>query len=544
MSKPRRFSLQLAPWDGMCRNFRWEIPEAFNIAAVCCDEWAEHAPGKVAIIQLSADGARHEWRYRTLRAEANRLANVLAALGVGRGDRVAVLLGQRAECMVAHLAIYKLGAVALPLFGLFGPDALAVRLADSGAVAALTDAAGVEKLAAIRAALPALAHVLSVDGPGAGAGDWPALAARASDRFETAATGPDDPALMIYTSGTTGAPKGVLHGHRVLIGHLPGLVMHHEGFPQPGDTGWTPADWAWIGGLLDMALPCLYWGVPLIAHRAAKFDPEAAFALIAQEGVRNLFLPPTALRLMRSAPPPSGLAPRTVASGGEPLGADMLDWGRSAFGVTINEFYGQTEGNIIVSSCAAVGAVRPGWMGRAVPGHEVAVIGPDGAPLPAGETGEIALAAPDPVMFLCYWNQPRKTAEKFTGRWMRTGDLGVMDEEGFLRFVAREDDVITSSGYRIGPSEIEACLAAHPDVVMAAVVGIPDVARTEVVTAFIVPRPGAEPGLEAALAAHVRARLSPHMAPRSVVLVESLPMTATGKVQRRVLRETHGISQM
>jgi len=527
--------VRLAPWEEMRAGFRWRVPARFNIADVCCDAWPAR---RLAVTDIGADGRRREWRYGDLRAASAQLANVLAARGVGRGARVAVLLSQRAEVLVAHLAICRLGAVALPLFTLFGPEALAYRLADSGAVAALTDAAGAEKLAGIRDGLPALAHVLSLDGPGDGCEDWPGLAARASDAFATAATGPDDPALMIYTSGTTGAPKGVLHGHRVLLGHLPGIAMHHEGFPQPGDRGWTPADWAWIGGLLDMALPCLCHGVPLVAHRAAKFDPDAAFDLIAREGIRNVFLPPTALRLMRAAPAPRGLALRSVGSGGEPLGADMLDWGRGALGVTINEFYGQTEGNLIVSSCAALGVSRPGWMGRAVPGHEVAVIGPEGAPLPPGETGEIALRRPDPVMFLRYWNQPERTAEKFSGDWMRTGDLGMMDEQGYFRFVARDDDVIASSGYRIGPAEIEGCLAAHSDVVMAAVVGLPDPQRGEAVTAFVVARPGAAgPALAEALTARVRARLSPHLAPRRIEFVEALPMTATGKIQRRVLRE-------
>jgi acetyl-CoA synthetase len=254
--------------------------------------------------------------------------------------------------------------------------------------------------------------------------------------------------------------------------------------------------------------------------------------------VRTVFLPPTALKLMRQAGVSAVPGLRAVASAGEALGAGLLDWGRAVFGTAINEFYGQTECNVVAANSAAILPVRPGSAGRAVPGHAVAIIDGEGRVLPAGEPGEIAVRRPDPVMFLGYWNNPGKTAEKFAGDWMRTGDEAVMDADGYLFFQARTDDVITSSGYRIGPSEIEDCLTGHPDVAMAAAIGVPDPIRTEVVKAFVVPRPGAAvDGLEAALIARVRARLSPHVAPRTIVFVEALPLTATGKVRRRALRD-------
>ena len=361
---------------------------------------------------------------------------------------------------------------------------------------------------------------------------------RANGPWNTVETLADDPAVLIYTSGTTGPPKGVLHAHRFLLGHLPSVECHHEGFPKPGDTGWTPADWAWIGGLMDMAMPCLYFGVPLISHRMRKFDPEKAFRLIRDQQVRNLFLPPTALKLMRAANAPAGLNVRSVSSGGESLGADLLDWGRRVLGAPINEIYGQTECNLVLASCAGSMPVRPGSMGRAVPGFDVGIIDADGTPLPAGSQGEIAVRAPNPVMFLEYWGQPEATARKFVNGWMRTGDIGVMDEEGYFTFVSRDDDVIISAGYRIGPSEIENCLSEHPDVVMAAVVGVPDELRTQVVKAFVVLREGARwAGLEQQLIERVRARISPHVAPRSIERMIALPMTATGKIMRRELRE-------
>jgi acetyl-CoA synthetase len=298
------------------------------------------------------------------------------------------------------------------------------------------------------------------------------------------------------------------------------------------------ADWAWLGGLTNVLLPGLYHGVPVVAHRMAKFDPERAVRLMADLGVRNAFLPPTALKLMRQAGIERIPGLRSVASAGEALGAEMLDWGRAAFGRDINEFYGQTEANVVVANAAAVMAVRPGSAGRPVPGHEVAVIDADGRALPSGSPGEIAVRRPDPVMFLGYWNRPDKTAEKFLGDWLRTGDEGTMEADGYLHFAARADDVITSAGYRIGPSEIEDCLAGHPSVAMAAVIGVPDPIRTEAVKAFVVLAPGAAvDGLAEALAARVRARVSPHVAPREVVFVETLPLTATGKIQRRLLRD-------
>ncbi|PWE34131.1 AMP-dependent synthetase [Maritimibacter sp. 55A14] len=522
----------------MRKAFRWPVLKRFNIADVCCEEWARFCPEKVAIVQIGAGGARREITYGALSEASNRLANVLRDGGVGQGDRVAVYLAQSAEVLIAHMAAYKLGAIVLPLFTLFGAEALEYRLADSGAAAVVSDRANLPKLAGLRDRLPDLRLVLSVDGPAEGALDWQGAQAEASPDFTPVETMAEDPAVLIYTSGTTGPPKGALHAHRFLIGHLPSMECHHEGFPQPGDKGWTPADWAWIGGLMDMAIPCLYYGVPLVAHRMAKFDPAAAWALIAHEGIRNLFLPPTALKLMRGAEVPAGVDIRTIGSGGESLGAEILAWGREMLGVGINEIYGQTECNLVLASCHGTMEVRPGSMGKAVPGHEVAVIDADGREMPPGEIGEIAVRRPDPVMFLGYWKQPEKTAGKFTGDWMRTGDLGRRDAEGYFTFVARDDDVITSAGYRIGPTEIETCLAGHPDVVMAAAVGVPDPERTEVVKAYVVLREGAaRDGLEAELIARVRARVSPHVAPRSIEAIDEMPMTATGKIMRRALRD-------
>ena len=536
----RRMLARDETYQALSQRFRWHIPDRFNIAAAI-DHWAD-CSGRTALIAVREGGQEERWSFDMLRAVSCRMANVLAARGLGPGDRVAILLPQRPETAAAHLAAYRLGAIAVPLFTLFGPDAVAFRLADSGASAVITDRAGAAMLAGLRGTLPGLRCVLSADGAADGADDLPALLGLASDRFATADTGADDPALIIYTSGTTGQAKGALHAHRVLLGHLPGVELPHRFFPQSGDLFWTPADWAWIGGLLDVLLPSLFHGVPVLARRFTKFDPDAAYALMAKAGVRNVFMPATALRLLRTTPAPPGLALRSLASGGETLGEGLLDWGRATFGLTINEFYGQTEANLLVANCADLFPPAPGSMGRAVPGHDVAVIGPDGARLSPGALGDIAARRPDPVMMLRYWNNPAATEAKFRGDWLVTGDQGRADEEGNLFFVGRDDDVITSSGYRIGPGEVEECLTRHPAVALAAVVGVPDALRTERVKAFLVLRPGHDPGeaLAREIQDFVRTRLAAHEYPREIAFLEALPMTATGKVMRRALREQNG----
>ncbi len=536
-------SADTGSWEARRAAFRWPRPRRYNIAEAVCDRWARAEPDRIALRYLRPDGEVRDWSYGQLTRASRRFANALAGHGIGLGDRVAVLLPQTPETVLTHLAAYRLGAVVVPLFTLFGEDALRFRLADCGARALVTDGPNLAKVPGIWGDLPDLRSVFSIDAREGGShGFWQELG-KAADACRMAATGPDDPAFIAYTSGTTGPPKGALHAHRVLIGHVPGIGLAHEGLGQPGDRLWTPADWAWMGGLANVLLPGLAAGVPVVAHRMAKFDPERAVALMADLGVRNAFLPPTALKRMREAGVERVAGLRSVASAGEPLGGALLDWGRGVFGREINEFYGQTECNAVLVNSAKVLPVRAGSAGRVGPGHEVAILDGEGRVCAPGAAGEIAVRAPDPAMFLRYWNQPEKTAEKVRDGWLRTGDEAVMDAEGYVFFSGRSDDVITSSGYRIGPAEIEDCLGGHPDVALAAVVGIPDAIRTEVVTAYVVTRAGAaREGLAEALMTRVRARLSPHLAPRAVVFIESLPVTESGKLQRRALREARASS--
>ena len=532
-----------ATYDDVLNGFRWEIPARFNIGVAVCDRWAAE-PERSALIHQRADGRVEDYSFTRLRSLSNRLANALRAAGIGSGDRVAILLPQTPETAVAHIATYKLGAIAVPLFTLFQADALMFRLADAGAKVVITDTECIGKIEAIRPDLPDLELVVAVgigtDGDGLLI-DYERALAAASDTFSPVDTAANDPAVIIYTSGTTGPPKGTLHAQRVLLGHLPGVELPHDFFPQAGDLFWTPADWAWIGGLFDVLLPALYHGIPVLAHRAAKFDPEEAFWLMATFGVRNAFMPPTALKLMRQVPDPRarwGYHLRTLGTGGETMGSELLDWGRDSFGLTINEFYGQTECNLVVGNCASIMEVRPGSMGRAIPGHDVVIVDDAGDPLANGALGNIAVRRPDPAMFLNYWRDPVATRQKFAGDCLLTGDLGRKDDDGYFWYVGRADDVITSSGYRIGPGEVEDCLLRHPAVAMAAVVGVPDPVRTEIVKAFVVPvaPETGDDDLARDIQAFVKARLSAYAYPRQVEFVDALPMTTTGKIRRNELR--------
>ena len=529
-------------YDRLYGDFRWQLPARFNIGVAVSDRWAAREPDRIALLHYHADGAPETLTYGELARRSSAFAAALSKLGVRRGDRVALLLPQCFETAIAHIAIYKLGAIAVPLALLFGVEALEYRLQTAGVKALVTTETGNAKVAPIRVRLPLLETVVSIDGAGSGALGFAAMVADHRPEFVAQDTALDDPAMMIFTSGTTGPPKGALHGHRVLLGHLPGVQMPHEFLPQSGDRLWTPADWAWAGGLLNVLLPGLYLGVPVVSGRFDRFEPEAALGLMEKMAVRNAFIPPTALRMLKSV---TGIADRfslslrTIGSGGESLGRETYDWARTELGLTINEFYGQTECNLVLSSCATIGVSRGGAIGKPVPGHVVDVIDGEGQPVAVGKPGQIAVRRPDPVMFLEYWQNPEATGKKFIGDWLMTGDQGVRDRDGYIHFFGRDDDVITSAGYRIGPGEIEDCLTGHPAVALAAVVGKPDALRTEIVKAYVVLKADASASdeLAADISLWVRERLSAHEYPREVEFVDSMPLTTTGKVIRRIFRD-------
>ena len=535
---------EASSYDEVYRSLKWQVPEFFNMGIEVCDRHADADPGLTALIVENTNGDVTQYSFQALKLLSNKLANLFLGLGLELGDRVGILLPQSVETGIAHIAAWKAGLVSIPLFTLFGPDALQFRFGDSGARALVTDTENLEKIETIRDTIPDLDVILVTDAgkDGAGMTDFWSGMESASDAFTPLRTRAEDPAFISYTSGTTGLPKGALHAHRTMLGHLPGVEFPHEFFPQDGDLMWTPADWAWIGGLMNCLMAAWYHGVPVLAHRARKYDPDKAVQLMARHRVRNTFMPPTALKLMRQIDKPAeryGVDLRTVACAGEPMGAELLEWGREALGVTFNEFYGQTECNLVASNCGRLMEVRPGSMGRAVPGHKVEIIDLDGNILGPEEEGLIAVKSPDPVMFLEYWHDAQATRDKYLGDWLLTGDRGAKDEDGYFWFLGREDDVITSAGYRIGPGEIEDCLVRHPAVSLAAAIGVPDPLRTEKIKAFILLRPGhtGDEDLKKNILDFVNRRLSPHEKPRVIEFVDQLPLTATGKIKRKDLRD-------
>ena len=517
--------------------FRWNVPQRFNIATACCDRWAAD-PDRVALIHEQPDGQVRRYTFAELRELSNRCANMLVGLGLQRNDRVLLLLGQRPETAILHLAAWRAGMISVLCSVLFGADAVSYRVQTSGAKVVITDDANLDK--AIEVAGDA--RVLCVDGGRGGVADFWALLREGAGTFATVDTAADDPAFLLFTSGTTGPAKGALHAHRSLLGHMPCIEMQHDFFPQPGDVMWSASDWAWIAGLMDVLMPSWFHGVPVLAFRSVGFDPEQAFHMIAKHDVTNTLLVPTMIRLMKQVPNPRSryeLKVRSLISGGEAVGPEIIEWTQDALGIRINEVFGQTECNLVLGHNAALMAPKPGSLGQPIPGHVGAIVDDAGNELPAGEVGQIAFRRPDPVMLLEYWNNPVATRDKFAGDWLLTGDLGVRDEDGYFWYRSRADDVITSAGYRIGPGEIEEALLRHPAVRLAAAIGVPDAVRTESIKAFLVLAEDQQPSdaLEQEIREFVKTRLARHEYPRDIEFVDALPTTTTGKIMRRELRE-------
>lgn len=553
--------IEMGDFDQLHEQFKWNIPEKLNVAELVCSRHAQSqdkkGEAKIALIAETDSGACQSFSFADIEKLSNQLANVFKQLGIKRGDRVAVVLPQRLETALVHLAAQKLGAVSLPLSVLFGNDALHFRLHDSESRLVVTTSDRAELIDVLRDDLPMLEHVLRVHNkdpvnidqlPVVHPADdcfW-RLVAAASDQFSPVQTLKDDPAFLLYTSGTTGPPKGALIPQRALIGNLTGFELSHNGFPQQGDCVFTPADWAWTGGLLDALLPAWYYGIPVVGYDAQKFDAEKVAELMSRHKVTCAFIPPTALKMMRAVPElfdrhPSSI--RSVMSAGEAVGEELLFWGRQAFGIDINEMCGQTEHNYLMGNCSAIMSVRAGSMGKAYPGHRIAIMDAEGNLLGPGEQGEIVAHRDDPVHFLGYLNKPEATQKKYTGDWFHTGDVGYADDAGYLWFVGRADDVISSAGYRIGPGEIEDCVMQHTSFLQVAAIGVPDPKgiRGDVVKLCIVARQGIIPdvSLEEEIRIQVRDKLAAYEYPRIIEFYDTLPMTTTGKVKRRDLRQQH-----
>lgn len=532
-----------ADYDQLWSEFKWNIPASFNIG-FAASRFGIKDPGRTALYYENDKGACRQYTFEQVLKDSNRLANALIGLGVKKGDRVAIVLPQRVEAGVAHIAVYSAGAVSVPLSVMFGEEALEYRLKDSGASIVITDSAHREVLESLRCSCPSIEKIIDCDSQSKDG--YEALLSSSKDTFEPVKTLSEDPAFLIYTSGTTGPPKGALGAHRCLLGNLTGFELSQNFFPQQRDVFWTPADWAWTGGLLDGLLPSWCYGIPLLAYESKGFDAERICHLLEKYKVSNGFIPPTALKMLRQVDNIErfNFNLRAIMSAGETLGAEIYQWAQEQFSVDVNEMCGQTEFNYIVGNCSALFDVKPGSMGKAYPGHRVDPVDAEGNIMPVGETGELAAHRDDPVMFLGYWNNESATQSKYRGEYWGLGDLCYRDEDGYLWFLGRDDDVISTAGYRVGPGEVEDSLIKHPAVAQCAVIGVEDELRGQIIKAFIVLATDFEPGdsLAQDIQQSVKSRLAAHEYPRLVEFIDELPMTTTGKVRRVALREREASS--
>ncbi len=529
-------------YEDVYDSFEWQVPTHYNIAYDVCDRHAQNQPDTLALVVDRADGDIRQYTFRDIQNHANRLANWFVRQGLKHGDRVSILLAQNPEAPITHVACWKAGLVSAQMSILFGPDAIEYRLRDLGSRVVVTD---MDHLATVRASAenaPDLERILVIDGTAADAQDFRDAIEQESPAFENVQTKADDVAFINYTSGTTGLPKGSMQPHRLMLGHVPGLEFLLDFFPKEGDVIWSPADWAWLAGLMNILMFGWFHGRTVVGSARTGFDPEDACRLMHERGVTCAMLTPTMLKLLRQAPEALELFPpklRAVVSGTESVGKELLRWADDTLGCAANEGYGQTECNVVLGNCTSIMPTKPGSLGRALPGHVVAVVDDDGNEVPVDTAGHIAIRRPDPVMMIGYWNRPEATRDKYIGDWLITGDLGSRDEDGYFWFQGREDDVITSSGYRIGPGEIEDALLRHPAVAMVAVIGVPDPERTERIKAFVVLDSDYQPSpeLEQELCDSVKERLARYEYPREIEFLDSLPFTTTGKVLRRELRD-------
>jgi acetyl-CoA synthetase len=527
-------------FDKIYELFSWEIPPFYNVAYDVCDRHSNHSD-KIALYYESEDGKEAVYTFCQLKQLSDRLANALIGLGLRRGDRVGVCLPQRPEAALAHLAILKFCGISVPMTPMFGPEAIAHRMNDCHARALFFALEDCQKILDMQNQLETIEYFIVVGGKQKGAREFDFLLTQGSEDFKIASSVADDPAFIVYTSGTTGLPKGALHAHRCIPARLTGLEMAHNFLPQKGDLFWTPADWAWVGGLFDSLFAPWTHGIPVLAAERRRFDPERAFALIEKYGVRNAFLPPLALKMMRNVPHASSrykISMRSVHTGGESLPLDVLDWGKETFN-SISEIYGMTEMGFVVGNCPSILPIKPGSMGKAYPGHRVEIIDEEGKILSPGQLGEVAIHRSDPGMFLGYWGNREATEAKFIGEWMLSSDLAIKDDEGYFWFKGRKDDVITSGGYRIGPEEIEKCILRHPSVQDVAVVASPDLIRGSIVKAFIMLKHGVQPSeiIRNEIQVMVKKNLAAYEYPREIEFVNDFPRTVTGKIQRHILRE-------
>jgi len=506
-------------YDEVREHHRWEVPERYNIARDVC---FKHPADKLAMIHEDPQGNVREVRWGELQELTNRFANVLAARGVRKGDRVAMLLPPTPETAAAFLATWHSGAILLSMSVLYGDEGIRHRIHDSQAKLVVTDAANADRVAG--------AEVLILD---------EGAFAQGEPEFEGVDTLADDPAQLYYTSGTTGLAKGIVHAHRYLLAHEEFIYCHQV---EENERFHGMGEWAWAAGIAPLLGPWRLGAVQVVLQRAGGFDPHRQLDVLSRHQVTNVFATPTAIRSMMSISDAGTRYPqrfRIVCSAGEPLNPEAIRWFREQYGVTVLDYYGLSESYPLVANYPFM-EVREGSMGRPMPGWDIAILDEDGRPVPQGERGEICLRAEsNPHWPLGYWNNEEATKETFGGEWFHTKDAARFDEDGYVWYEGRADDVIISAGYRIGPFEVESACLEHPAVAEAAAVASPDERRGMIVKAFVVLAEGHEPSDELGkeISSFVRERHSAYAYPRVVEFIEELPKTLTGKIRRIELRQ-------
>jgi acetyl-CoA synthetase len=543
---------EYASYEELCDSFEWKFPETFNAAEYLCDRWSDDEKRVALIYEDRTTDTKGEITYPELRQMTNRLANYLDGQGISPGDRIAVNTSQKMETVIAHLGIWKTGAVSVPLSVLYGPDAIEYRLSDSAAVLGIVDAANIETYRRVTESNDSIRDTLVV-GDAELQGDenrfWDAFDGYSTE-YDPVKTDPAETMLIMYSSGTTGPPKGIVQPHRCVIGHLPGAITHiYNCEINDDDIIWIPSEWAWGASISNM-FSALFFGQPILAYETGEgFDAEEAFRVIEKYRITILWAVPSALRMMRRVDSPASRfdldSVRIVGSGGESLVASVQEWAAETFDAKVHEVYGLSEAfNFIIGDCTAYNETRPGWIGYVHPGHKVTILETEShEELPVDEEGEIVIGRDDPTLFQEYLNQPEKTKNAFRNGWFLTGDIGMQNDEGLFKFRGRKDDLIISSGYRIGPEEIEHSLISHDAVAEAGVIGVPDEERGEIPKAFIVLNEGYEPtdNLKSKIQSYVKENLALYEYPRQIEFVDGLPRTTSGKVQRSVLRSRKGI---
>jgi acetyl-CoA synthetase len=508
-------------YDDICAEHVWRVPDRYNIAADCCDK---HPRDKLAMVHERFDGGQRELTWGELQDLSNQAANLLASHGVEPGDRVAVVLPATPETAAIFFGTWKLGAILLSMSVLYGDDGIAHRLNDSQPKMLVTDAANAPRFSTAEVPVIELTRE--------------ALAGCSTDHA-TADTSAEDPAQLYYTSGTTGLAKGIVHAHRYLLGHEEFVYCHEV---EDGERFHGMGEWAWAAGIAPLLGPWRLGAVQCVYQREAGFDPQKQLDFLARHEVTNVFTTPTAMRSMMAigdAGERYKCRFRRVCSAGEPLNPEAIRWFREQYGVTVLDYYGLTESYPLVANYPWM-EVREGSMGRPMPGWDVHILDEDENDVPRGERGEICLRArTNPHYPLGYWNNDEAARETFGGEWFHSKDAAVMDEDGYIWYAGRADDVIISAGYRIGPFEVESACIEHPAVREAAAVASPDERRGAVVKAFIVLAAGHEGSdeLAADISDFVRRRLSQYAYPRKIEFVDDLPKTLTGKIRRIELRE-------